>query len=158
MVRAAQRGDPRAMDALMRELSPSLGRVCASISLQQAEDALQETLIAVLQNVGSLRNPGAVHGWARRIAVHESIRVARRAARSVPVADIEVPSMRDIEAATDVRAVLESMTPEQRAILVLRDLEGLSEEAASVLLDAPIGTIKSRLHRARSAFRKEWSA
>src|SRR4051794_2098531 len=57
LVRAAQRGDPRAMDALMRELSPRLGRICASISLQHAEDALQETLIAVLQNISSLREP-----------------------------------------------------------------------------------------------------
>jgi RNA polymerase sigma-70 factor (ECF subfamily) len=158
MVRAAQGGDPRAMDALMRELSPRLGRVCASISLHQAEDALQETLIVVLQNISSLREPAALHGWARRIAVHESIRVARRASRSVPVAEIDTPSTADIEAASDVRAVLAAMSPEQRAILVLRDLEGMTEEDAALVLDAPIGTIKSRLHRARHAFRKEWSA
>src|SRR4051812_40104876 len=158
MVRAAQRGDPRAMDALMRELSPRLGRICASISLQQAEDALQESLIAVLQHISTLREPAALHGWARRIAVHESIRVARRATRALPVAEIDLPSTADIEAASDVRAVLAAMAPEQRAILVLRDLEGMTEEDAALVLDAPLGTVKSRLHRARHAFRKEWTA
>ena len=158
MVRAAQGGDPRAIDALMRELSPRLGRICAAISPQHGEDALQETLIAVLRHVGSLREPAAIHGWARRIAVHESIRVARQATASVPVAEIERPWAADVEAASDVRAVLAMMAPEQRAILVLRDLEGLSEEAASMLLQAPIGTVKSRLHRARRAFRERWTA
>src|SRR4051794_39873572 len=122
MVRAAQRGDPRAMDALMRELSPRLGRVCAAISPTNGEDALQETLIVVLRNVGSLREPAALHGWARRIAVHESIRVARRAGRAFPVEVADRPSAGDPEAAPDVRAVLATMDPEHRAILVLRDL------------------------------------
>jgi len=158
VVRAAQRGDPRAIDALMRELTPRLGRICASIAPRQAEDALQESLIAVLLNVGALREPAALHGWARRIAVNESIRVARRAGASVPSDDIDHPSPADVEAASDVRAVLATLAPEQRAILVLRDLEGMSEEDASALLAAPIGTVKSRLHRARRAFRKEWTA
>src|SRR3954447_8932838 len=102
MVPAAPRGDPRAMDALMRELSPRLGRVCAAISPANGEDALQETLIVVLRNVGSLREPAALHGGARRIAVHESIRVAKRAGRAIPVEMEDTPSTSDPEAAPDV--------------------------------------------------------
>ena len=158
VVRAAQGGDPRAMDALMRELSPRLGRICASIAPRHGEDALQETLIVVLRNLGSLREAAAIHGWARRIAVHESIRVARRADASPPVADLDRPSAGDVETAIDVRAVLATMAPDQRAILVLRDLEGMSEEEASAILHAPVGTVKSRLHRARRGFRERWTA
>jgi RNA polymerase sigma-70 factor (ECF subfamily) len=158
MVRAAQRGDPRAMDALMRELSPRLGRVCSAISPANGEDALQETLIVVLRNVGSLREPAALHGWARRIAVHESIRVAKRASRAIPVEVADQPSGGDPEAAPDIRAVLATMDPEHRAILVLRDVEGLSEHEAAAILDAPVGTVKSRLHRARTSFRERWTA
>jgi RNA polymerase sigma-70 factor (ECF subfamily) len=158
VVRAAQRGDPRAMDALMRELSPRLGPVCASIAPQHREDALQETLIAVLRNVGALREPAAIHGWARRIAVHESIRVARGAGAAVPTDRIDRPTTSDAEVTADVRSVLATMAPEQRAVLVLRDLEGLSEDEAAAVLDAPVGTVKSRLHRARSAFRERWTA
>ena len=158
MVRAAQSGDPRAMDALMRELSPRLGKVCAAISPQHGEDALQETLIAVLRNIRSLREPAALHGWARRIAVHESIRVARRAGTLIPTDRIDRPTTGNPETSTDVQAVLASLAPEHRAILVLRDLEGLTEDEAAAVLDTPVGTVKSRLHRARSAFRERWTA
>ena len=54
--------------------------------------------------------------------------------------------------------VLATMAPDQRAILVLRDLEGMSEEEASAILHAPVGTVKSRLHRARRGFRERWTA
>jgi DNA-directed RNA polymerase specialized sigma24 family protein len=84
--------------------------------------------------------------------------VARRAGASPPVADLDGPSAGDVETAIDVRAVLATMAPDQRAILVLRDLEGMSEEEASAILHAPVGTAKSRLHRARRAFRERWTA
>ncbi len=58
--------------------------------------------------------------------------------------------------ARDVRSVLQSLPPEQRAILVLRDLEGLSEREAAAQLDVAHGTVKSRLHRARAAFAARW--
>jgi RNA polymerase sigma-70 factor (ECF subfamily) len=50
------------------------------------------------------------------------------------------------------------MDPEQRAVLVLRDLEGLSEQEAAEVLNVAQGTVKSRLHRARARFRREWQA
>jgi DNA-directed RNA polymerase specialized sigma24 family protein len=53
--------------------------------------------------------------------------------------------------------VLARLTPEHRAVLVLRDLEGLDEQAAGALLDVPAGTVRSRLFRARRSFRKAWS-
>jgi len=156
LVRGAQRGDPLAMDALVRALAPRVGRLCGSIALQHGDDALQETLIAVLRHIGALRDPAALWGWVRRIAVHESVRVAQRASRVVPVEDVEQTGTSDIESSVDVRAVLADLPVDQRAILVLRDLEGMSEEEAARLLDAPVGTVKSRLHRARAAFRERW--
>ena len=155
-MRAAQGGDPHAMDALMRELSPRLGRICGSIAATHGEDALQETLIVVLRNLRSLREPAAIWGWARRIAVHESIRTAKRAGTTSTALLTDRAAPTDAEASVDVRAVLASLTPDQRAVLVLRDLEGLSEEEAAALVDAPVGTVKSRLHRARAAFRERW--
>jgi RNA polymerase sigma factor (sigma-70 family) len=53
-------------------------------------------------------------------------------------------------------ATLRRLSPDQRAVLVLRDLEGLSEAEAAALLRIEVGTAKSRLHRARRAFRNRW--
>ena len=147
------------MDALVRELMPYVARVCGAIALDRGDDAMQETFIAVLRNLGSLREPAALHGWVRRIAVRESIRIAR-GGREDPVD----PSMLvgatiapvDVATVVDVRATLASLAPEQRAILVLRDVDGLSETEAARLLGVAQGTVKSRLHRARSTFVRRW--
>jgi len=69
-----------------------------------------------------------------------------------------LPARDDPQLQTDVRAVLDRLTPHHRAVLVLRDLEGLDEASVAAVLDLPVGTIKSRLHRARRLFRKEWTA
>jgi DNA-directed RNA polymerase specialized sigma24 family protein len=97
----------------------------------------------------------------RAIAVREAVRVARRgggAGRTVAGALAEVPAPGDPQLATDVRSVLARLAPEHRAVLLLRDLEGLDEQAAAALLKVPRGTVKSRLSRARRSFRKEWQA
>jgi RNA polymerase sigma-70 factor (ECF subfamily) len=60
--------------------------------------------------------------------------------------------------AGDVHRVLERLKPDQRAILALRDLHGLDEAEAARVLGVARGTVKSRLHRARAVFRREWSA
>jgi RNA polymerase sigma factor (sigma-70 family) len=157
LVRAAQRGDTIAVADLIDALAPYVGRVCGPIALQDAADAAQEALIAIVKNLGGLREPGAIYGWARAIAVREAVRAARKAARTVPAELADVPARGDPQLAADVRDVLARLTPEHRAVLVLRDLEGLDEQAAGALLNVPAGTVRSRLFRARRSFRKAWS-
>ncbi|WP_291414763.1 sigma factor-like helix-turn-helix DNA-binding protein [Actinophytocola sp.] len=60
--------------------------------------------------------------------------------------------------ASDIRDVLRRLSPRHRAVLVLRDLHGLDEESAAEVLSVPTGTVKSRLHRARAAFKKAWTS
>ncbi len=55
-----------------------------------------------------------------------------------------------------IRDVLQRLSPQHRAVLVLRDVEGLDEQAAAAVLDVPLGTMRSRLSRARGTFRKAW--
>src|SRR5688500_7896383 len=88
VVRAAQRGDPAAMDELVRALVPYVGRVCGAIALDRGDDAVQETFIAVLRGLRGLREPAALHGWVRRIAVREAVRQATRDNRTVHAADV----------------------------------------------------------------------
>ena len=158
LVRSAQRGDALALSGLIDRLAPYVGRICGPIALEHGEDAAQEALIAVLRDLPALREPRALYGWARRIAVREAVRHARAARRERPAAAPELPAPGDPALARDVRRVLEALSPEQRAILMLRDLEGLSEQEAAALLEVEQGTVKSRLSRARSAFRRRWSS
>jgi len=96
LIRAAQRGDRIAMAGLMDALAPYVGRVCGPIALHEGPDAAQEALIAILKNLRGLRDPGAIYGWARAIAVREAVRVARKAAQAVPaeLADVPAPGIR----------------------------------------------------------------
>lgn len=144
----------------MSELAPFVGRICGAVALEAGDDAMQEAMISIVRHLGSLREPAAVHGWARRIAVREAVRVAR-GGRTVPFDPtdarlaVEIP---DGATALEVREVLASLVPELRAVLVLRHVEGMTEHDMADLLGVAPGTVKSRLHRARHAFRVRWSA
>lgn len=158
---SAQRGDVLAMSRLMDRLAPWLARICGGIALENGDDAAQEALVQVFRDLKTLREPEALRGWARRIAVRESVRHAQRArddaarASGTDAVDAHAAAA-DPALAPDVRAVLAQLAPEQRAILVLRDLEGLSEEEAAAQLGVAKGTVKSRLSRAREAFARRW--
>jgi RNA polymerase sigma factor (sigma-70 family) len=143
------------MDALVRALSPYVGRICGAVALDRGDDAMQETFVAVLRNLGSLREPAALHAWVRSIAVRESIRQARAGDLAIETVEGPAPAV-DLERALDVRAVLATLTPEHRAVLVLRDMEGWPETDVAALLHVPEGTVKSRLHRARTEFARRW--
>ncbi|WP_435869017.1 RNA polymerase sigma factor [Actinomadura coerulea] len=67
-----------------------------------------------------------------------------------------MPHTGDLQLAADVSDLLDRLSPEHRAVLVLRDVEGLDERTVSELLQISTGTVKSRLHRARKSFRKAW--
>jgi RNA polymerase sigma factor (sigma-70 family) len=145
-----------AMDALLTELAPWVGRLCASIALDRGEDAMQETLIVVLRNLPTLREPAALRSWVRRIAVRQALRHVQDR-RAVPVADPpETALLVDLDTSMDVRDTLARLSPHQRAVLVLRHLEDLSEQETADLLGVPEGTVKSGLHRARRRFQELW--
>jgi RNA polymerase sigma factor (sigma-70 family) len=156
-VRAAQEGDAMAMNALVDELMPYVGRICRAIALDRGEDAAQEALMAILRNLRKLREPEALRPWARRIATREAVRAARqsRTTDSLPPGDL--PASGQPELSVEIRDQLERLEPEQRAVIVLRDLEGLSERETAALLEVAPGTVKSRLHRARARFRSGWT-
>ncbi|MFF9812042.1 RNA polymerase sigma factor [Streptomyces sp. NPDC014006] len=158
LVRAAQRGDTLAMAELLDLLAPYVGRICAPIALDQKADAAQEALVAVFRSLPTLKDPAALHGWVRAIAVREAVRTAQRAARTVPADLSTLPARGDPQLSADIRDVLERLSPEHRAVLMLRDVEGLDERTAAALLGVRTGTVKSRLHRARDTFRKAWTS
>ena len=157
LVRAAQGGDPLAMAALVRAVAPYVGRICGSIALGDGDDAMQETMIQVLRHLRSLREPAALRGWLRRIAVREALKLAQARARQIPIEHIAEQVTDDQSGLRlEVADTLRRLSPNQRAVLVLRDLEGFTEAEAAAVLRVDVGTVKSRLHRARQAFRERW--
>jgi RNA polymerase sigma factor (sigma-70 family) len=155
LVRAAQRGDPMALGELMELLLPYVGRICGPIALQDGADATQEAMIKILRGIGELREPAALFGWARVIAIREAVKVAGRM-RSAAADVAALSAAGDPQLGVDIADTLARLTPEHRAVLVLRDLEGLDETEASRVLAIRPGTVRSRLFRARITFRKAW--
>jgi RNA polymerase sigma factor (sigma-70 family) len=155
-IRRAQRGDLIALHDLLDAITPYVRRLCGPIALQDAPDAAQETLIVVLRKLGALREPAALFGWVRVIAVREAVRVARQASRTTPAELTDLPTPDDPTLAADIRDVLDRLSPEHRAVLTLRDLEDIDEHEVGKMLGVPTGTVRSRLYRARQNFRRAW--
>ena len=101
-----------AQGELMDALIPFLGRLCGPIALQDGPDAVQEALIAIFRNLGQLREPAAIMGWTRAIAVREAVRVARQAVRAIPAELADVPVRGDPQFAADIQDVLRRLPPE----------------------------------------------
>ncbi|MER6073654.1 RNA polymerase sigma factor [Streptomyces sp. NPDC001817] len=154
---AAQQGDAFAMDELITLLTPYVGRICASVALDDAADTMQEVFIAVFRGIGRLKSPEALYGWVRVIAVRESVRIAKGRKREVAVPDLnDIPSAQDVTLTSDVHDVLRRLSPQQRAVLLLRHVDGLDEQEVARILRLPVGTVRSRLFRARESFRRAW--
>ncbi|GAB3958320.1 sigma-70 family RNA polymerase sigma factor [Actinoallomurus acanthiterrae] len=158
-VAAAQQGDALALDRLLDELAPYVRRLCARIAPAAADDATQEALLAIFRGLPSLRAPEAIMTWVRSVAVRTAIRLARRHDLEVPaegtLMDRYDPSR---EGLVDIDDALARLPVSQRVVLVLRTREGLSEQEIATTLGIPTGTVKSRLHRARAAFREVWES
>jgi RNA polymerase sigma factor (sigma-70 family) len=157
-IRSAQHGDMLAMHDVLDAVAEPVRRWCGPIALQDSADAVQETLVIVLRRLGELREPAAFFGWVRTIAVREALRVARQSQRAVPDELGDLPAAGDPALAVEVRDVLARLSPEHRAVLMLRDMDGFDESTAATLLSVPEGTVRSRLFRARQTFRRRWQA
>jgi RNA polymerase sigma factor (sigma-70 family) len=122
---------------------------------EDAEDAAQEALIVLYRKIGTLRAAAALASWMFRIVRNECIRRTRLALRgSVTAATVE-PSAEDAALARlEVERIVDSIAElpaEQRAVLVLRDIQGLSGAATAETLGLSRAAMKSRLHRGREA-------
>jgi RNA polymerase sigma factor (sigma-70 family) len=155
----AQHGDALALDQLLDEIAPYIRRLCTRIAPAMADDATQEALLAVFRGLPSLRAQEAIITWVRAVTVRTAIRLARQADREAAPAQAPVePAASSHEGLVDISDALGRLPLAQRAVLVLRTCEGLSEQQTAATLGISAGTVKSRLHRARAAFREEWDS
>jgi RNA polymerase sigma factor (sigma-70 family) len=157
-VAAAQQGDALALDQLLDDLAPYVRRLCARIAPAAADDATQEALLAVFSGLPSLRAPEAIMTWVRSVTVRTAIRTQRQHGPEVAAAGPPMDRCANLEGLVDIDDALARLPVSQRVVLVLRTQEGLSEQEIATTLGIPTGTVKSRLHRARAAFREVWES
>lgn len=97
--------------------------------------------------------------WVRSVTVRTAIRLARQHDREIAVEETLIGRhASSLEGLVDIDDALARLPASQRAVLVLRTREGLSEQEIAATLGIPAGTVKSRLHRARAKFREEWES
>ncbi|MGV9264362.1 RNA polymerase sigma factor [Kitasatospora sp. NPDC003701] len=160
LVFAAQRGDVDSLAALVSGAHPHVRRFARSLCAtpEDAEDAAQEALIILYRKIGMLRASGALASWMFRIVRNECLRRARMLRREhPPVGDDTALSAEDevlqrLEAGR-VAAAIAALPADQRRVLVMRDIQGLSGRTVADALGLSSAAMKSRLHRARTAVR-----
>ncbi len=159
LVRRAQRGDQKAVDALLREHYDTVRAVCHRIVINtdDADDATQSALIAIVRALPSFDGRSKFSTWVYRIATNAALDEVRRIRRraiphdeqtfaSLPVAD----GSGAVDAQLDVSGALARMPEEFRTVLVLRHIADLEYDEIAVILDIPVGTVRSRLSRGRT--------
>lgn len=124
---------------------------------EDAADASQETWLICLRKLGGFRGSSAFTTWLHRVAVNVCLDALRKRAREGPASDDDLeppPAPDSAEASTtavDVQRALLQVPEEFRAALILHDVQGVPYEEIAESLGAPIGTVKSRIHRGRVA-------
>jgi RNA polymerase sigma-70 factor (ECF subfamily) len=169
-VDAARRGDLDAFDRLVERHQERIFRFClwSLNDRDEAQDAAQDTFIRAFRHLKSFRGDSSFATWLHRIAINvvrDSAKKRQKTPRPFSTLvkedeenDFDPPSPShtalEHERRLAVRVALGKLSDSHRAVLVLFDLEGRSYEECCALLELPMGTLKSRLNRARAALRE----
>lgn len=177
LVAAHRRGDPDAMGRLLRLYQRRVYGVCYRMlrDRHEARDLTQDALLKVLEGLDSYDGRSKLSTWVVRVTMNCCLshlrkqRLRRHASLDAPGPDGatvdrgplgpaagELSPSRHVERA-EMRAILlralGGLDPDMRAVIVLRDLQDLEYHTIADVLDIPVGTVKSRLFRARAALR-----
>lgn len=171
LVELAQAGDVRAFETLMNRYKSRLLRYLSPFlrDLGEAEDVVQETFIQAYLALNGFRGESSFSTWLFRIGINTAkrsfIRNKRRFPRSsepvheggssqqyvelekdfdTPDAKLETKQLLDL-----LDTALDALPPEQRTSFILREIEGLSYDEIAAQMHCPVGTVRSRIHRAR---------
>jgi RNA polymerase sigma-70 factor (ECF subfamily) len=162
LVELAQQGDRDAYEALVRGSARRLYLIAYRIvrDVDQAEDAVQQTLVAIWQDLPSLRDPDRFDAWTYRILVRFCKEESRRRRRiGVTIVDLSEAMMvasndvADIAVRDELDRAFGSLSQAHRVVVVLHHFAGLSLGEIADVLDIPYGTVGSRLHHALRAMR-----
>src|SRR4051812_15784882 len=176
LVKACQRGEPGALDELIRATYADVYALCRRMLADpdEAADATQEVFVRVMRSVLGFRGESAFGTWLHRVTVNVCLTALRRRSRAraagmiaggtpfaLPGDEIEMttaggsPEDRAVTADLAARseAALALLPEDSRAVVVLRDIEGLSTKEVAELLGVTESVVKVRLHRAHAKLR-----
>jgi RNA polymerase sigma-70 factor (ECF subfamily) len=175
LVEACRAGETEAFGALVERYQDRLFQTIRRLgsSTEDAKDVLQDTFLRAFEKLDQFQGDSSFYTWVYRIAVNLALSGYRRQrARALPRhnGDRLAPHAEDppdesadadptfaIERAERdrfVEAALNKLGPEHRAVVILKDFAGHRYEEISAILDVPVGTVRSRLHRARCELRE----
>jgi RNA polymerase sigma-70 factor, ECF subfamily len=169
LVERAQAGDHDAFALLVRASFPRLHAVARLIlrDSERAQDAVQEALVLAWRHVRALRDPDAWDAWLNRLTVRACYRLARQVRRRDEV-ELQLTPDHEPEGSSDpslsiaerdrLGRELGRLPIDQRTVMVLHFYLDLPLSDAADVLDVPIGTVKSRLHRGLATLRAALAA
>lgn len=162
LITQAKNGDRNAFSELVRMHAQGVMNVTYRMcgDAQISEDAAQEAFIRAWQNLSSFRPQTSLRNWLYRIAVNAGTDMLRKQNRILPddIEDLHLTDgqpgleslVSDQERKRLVQKAILSLPDASRAVLVLKEYEGLSYKEISSTLDIPVGTVMSRLNYARN--------
>ena len=172
LVQRAQRGDLRAFDLLVLKYQ---GRIAALVSRYvsdagEVEDVTQEAFIKAYRALGKFRGDSAFYTWLYRIAANAAKNHLVARSRRPPAHDLEIDEVEPTEIGSvlheiespegslstselkdAIEAAVDSLPEELKTAFTLREFSGLSCEDITEVMDCPVGTVRSRIFRAREA-------
>ena len=169
-VRRLQRGETEAFEMLVRRHEKTIFNLVYRMlgDYDEAAEVSQEVFLSAYRAIGQFRGDANFSTWLYRIALnHTSTRrktLIRRQQRNVAIEDTEpvrdlqpgpAETMEKKEIRERVQRALDNLEPDDATVILLRDLQDIPYEEVARLLEIPVGTVKSRLHRARQALKSQ---
>lgn len=176
LVRQVQRGEKAAFDLLVRKYQHKVAKLVARFvrDRREVEDVTQEAFIKAYRAIGGFRGESAFYTWLYRIAVNTAKNYLESLGRRPPATDVEVENAEFVESADGLREqatperqlltdeiaatvnrVIDTLPGDLRTAITLREIEGMSYEEIAEVMECPIGTVRSRIFRAREAIDQE---
>jgi RNA polymerase sigma-70 factor (ECF subfamily) len=178
LVVRVQKGDKSAFDLLVRKYQHRIAKLVSRYvyDRSEVEDVTQEAFIKAYRAIKGFRGESAFYTWLYRIAINTAKNYLVAQGRRPSIADVETEDAEasDFSAGTNLRdattperqmladeigraveRVLATLPEDLRTAVTLREIDGLSYEEIAEVMDCPIGTVRSRIFRAREAIDKE---
>jgi RNA polymerase sigma-70 factor, ECF subfamily len=164
LILQSQQGDKEAFCALMEAHQSRIYALCYKYmqNTHDASDAAQEAILKIYLNISRFRFASAFSTWAYRIAVNACVDMLRKRKVTVPLEDFGAASSQgnpdaDVlyaEFKAGLAKAVAGLPPKDKSMIVLREMEQKSYEEIAEILGVPVGTVKSRLARAREKLKK----